>query len=346
MKIYHLSHNDLDGYGCQFITSKIFKNIRYFNSNYGDEVLTRFNSILEDIKESEKEEIQILITDVNLTLKEADFVDKEVKKLIEEGFVVNLQLLDHHITGIDCRDKFSWYHLDDTKSASMLTFDFFKEKHNIESFAEIIKVINAIDIWLEDDKYFEFGKVLQRAVNHDSKEISTFLFPDEARAYKFHIIDKSIEFLDRDSSNIDLDENIYFIKKEFLRAELPNNTLDNISAQNIVKLLKDNKDEMSIFYKGQKGLLTYMIGPVSIVANEFLKQNSEFDFFMDFNYKGTVSFRANNKIDVSQMAKHLADGGGHKNASGGKIKGFKEAYNYKSIKNFITKHIEKKEETV
>ncbi|EHD3994754.1 3'-to-5' oligoribonuclease B, partial [Campylobacter jejuni] len=37
MKIYHLSHTDLDGYACQFIVKFYFKNVKFYNSNYGKE---------------------------------------------------------------------------------------------------------------------------------------------------------------------------------------------------------------------------------------------------------------------------------------------------------------------
>ena len=35
MTIHHLSHTDLDGYGAQVITNHYFKNVKFYNSNYG-----------------------------------------------------------------------------------------------------------------------------------------------------------------------------------------------------------------------------------------------------------------------------------------------------------------------
>ncbi|MDC7793959.1 3'-to-5' oligoribonuclease B, partial [Campylobacter coli] len=35
MKIYHLSHTDLDGYACQYILNFFFKNVNFYNCNYG-----------------------------------------------------------------------------------------------------------------------------------------------------------------------------------------------------------------------------------------------------------------------------------------------------------------------
>ncbi|EKD4664628.1 3'-to-5' oligoribonuclease B, partial [Campylobacter jejuni] len=50
MKIYHLSHTDLDGYACQFIVNFYFKSVKFYNSNYGKEINENFNSIIGDIE--------------------------------------------------------------------------------------------------------------------------------------------------------------------------------------------------------------------------------------------------------------------------------------------------------
>ena len=38
MKLFHISHTDLDGYGCQLITKEYFKEGFFYNANYGLEV--------------------------------------------------------------------------------------------------------------------------------------------------------------------------------------------------------------------------------------------------------------------------------------------------------------------
>ena len=35
--VYHLSHIDLDGYGCQYLTQQCFETIECYNANYGPE---------------------------------------------------------------------------------------------------------------------------------------------------------------------------------------------------------------------------------------------------------------------------------------------------------------------
>ena len=52
---------------------------------------------------------------------------------------------------------------------------------------------------------------------------------------------------------------------------------------------------------------------------------------MDINGRKNVSLRANDKVDVSQIAKELFGGGGHANASGGRCDTFKDSFVYDEI---------------
>ena len=38
MNFFHLSHTDMDGFGCQLISKKIFPDGYFLNANYGLEV--------------------------------------------------------------------------------------------------------------------------------------------------------------------------------------------------------------------------------------------------------------------------------------------------------------------
>jgi oligoribonuclease NrnB/cAMP/cGMP phosphodiesterase (DHH superfamily) len=99
---------------------------------------------------------------------------------------------------------------------------------------------------------------------------------------------------------------------------------------------------LTIKYKGHKGILGFNLGNTSILGNKFLVQNPDYDFFMDLNSRGTFSLRSADRLDVSKMAQDIAGGGGHKNASGGKIDGFRESFIYADIKEFVEDFINKK----
>ena len=346
MKFFHLSHTDLDGYGCQFITNKIYKDPIYYNANYGLEVKLFIEDILTKIKQlPSSTEIFFLITDLNLTPDESKNLDHQIKILNNNGYNITLQLLDHHGTGEKSAAKYDWYYLDTSRSATKITFDYYNSnneqfKNSYDSnFIKLIEAINAVDIWLEDDPLFEFGKVCMSMISK-SYEINNVLFNTQSREYKFYLLSQALNFVDKQDGHILLDENIYKIKKEFLKLESKNDTIDNLSSQYLVKSLDKKKDQLTVYYKDKKGLLTYTLGGISIPANAFLKANEDYDFFIDINRRGRAGFRANNNLDVSKLAQKLAGGGGHPNASGAAFKDFKETVIYENVRNYIQKKLD------
>ena len=339
IKLFHLSHIDLDGYGCQYLTTKYFKNINCYNANYGAEVTSRIKEIIFDIKKSQlfypNQEIMILITDLNLTPKESAWIEKEAKELD-----VELQLLDHHATGQTSADRYKWYHLDSSKSATLITYNWLQNLYKFDlenNLLDVVKTINAIDIWLSDDKFFELGKVCLGMIA-GSREINKIVFPDNDRAFKLFLIDSIQSVISEENSNILLDDNLHSIKKEFFIDD-KNDTKDNLVASYITNLLGKDKDRFKIFYKNYKGVLGYNIGSSSIIGNRFLLDNPDYDFYMDISSRGSFSLRSNDKLDVSIMAQEIGNGGGHPNASGGKIEGFKNSFVYEKVKLAIIEHI-------
>jgi len=341
MKFFHISHTDLDGFGCQLTTQKIFPDAVYYNANYGMEVKIVLKDVLEKIALLDKtEEVLLLITDLNLTTDESKGLDKAIKNLNDDGFTIKLQLLDHHGTGQKSADKFDWYFLDTARSATQITYDYFSQNYPTfkdacpKDYEKLIQAINAVDIWLEDDELFEFGKVCMSMISK-SYEINNSLFNAQSREYKFFLLTQTLQFVGIENGHIKLDENVYHLKKEFLKLENTNNTLDNLSSNYLVQSLASKKDDLTVYYKDKKGLLTYNLGGISIPANAFLKANPDFDFFIDINRRGRSGLRANNNLDVSILAQKLAGGGGHPNASGAAFKDFKETVIYNDVKSYI-----------
>ncbi len=340
MKLFHLSHTDLDGYGCQFISKKIYPDAMYYNANYGLEVKANLKLILDDIQLSTSKDVLFLITDLNLTIDESKKLSKDIEKLNSEGFNIKLQLLDHHGTGQKCANKYDWYYLDTSRSATKITYDYFVENYEEFSllcssdFNLLIKAINAVDIWLEDDELFEFGKVCMTMIAK-AFEINNTLFNTDNRLYRFNLLDNALKFVAKENGHILLDEQIYHIKKEYLQLDKNNDTMDNLSSKYLVKMLDDQKESLTVNYKNHKGLLTYTLGNISIPANRFLKENADYDFFIDVGRRGRASMRADNKLDVASLASKIGKGGGHPNAAGTAFDDFKETINYNDIKTYI-----------
>jgi len=341
---HHLSHIDLDGYSCQLILEYTpYKRYNY-NANYGAEVKEQLSVIIDAIKASH-EPAYILITDLNLNADEAKWLHNEVKKLQEKGQDIELQLLDHHGSGEESAKKYEWYYLDTNRCATKITYEFAKEHFELNEptwMQKYVDVVNAVDLWKQEEhENFEYGKVCMRLVT-ETRELNRVMFAKDDFNYKISLLHKAAEMIDTPRAPIVLDEQIHTLKKEFFKSD-EDDTLDNLATKYIVKLLGKAKEENTIYYKGYRGYLSYGVGNTSIIGNGFLTTYPEYDFIVDVSYRGTMSLRANNKVSVSQIAKEWAGGGGHPNAAGGRIQGFKEQYRYDKVKQQIERIINDQE---
>ena len=345
--LIHLSHTDLDGYGCQFLTKEYFKEGLFFNANYGLEVKLSLEKILIEINENLDKEIFFLISDLNLTFNESKKLNNDINTLNENGAKIKIQLLDHHGSGEKSAAKFDWYFLDTSRCATKIVYEYINteldgfSQSRREELDPLVKAINAIDIWLEDEvKYFEFGKVCLRLINKAS-EVNSSLFPDLNRDYRIYLLNEAAKYVEKDNGNIELDNEVHFIKKRFLQLDDKDDTIDNLSAVYLVNILGNKKEDLTVTYKEHKGLLTFSLGSISIPANAFLKANKDYDFFIDISRKGNASFRADGVVDVSVLAEKMAKGGGHPNASGARFVDFKETIIYDNVKTFIQQKLKR-----
>jgi len=342
--IHHLSHIDLDGYSCQLIMKFTPYKIFNYNANYGAEVRQKLEMILENIKENNEASL-IFITDLNLTADESRWLNSEVNKLNEMKKDIKITLLDHHGSGEESSKKYEWYYLDTTRCATKITYDYVKKHFEFDepSWMEgFVNVVNAVDLWKQEEvANFEYGKVCMRLVN-ETRELNRVMFSTEDTKYKLSLLLEASKFLNEENAPIILDEKIHSLKKAFFKKD-KDDTLDNLSTKYIVELLGKARKEKTIYYKGYKGFLSYGVGNTSIIGNGFLTTYPEYDFIVDVSYRGTMSLRANNKVSVAQISKEWANGGGHPNAAGGRIIGFKEQYRYDRVKKQIEKIINDKE---
>lgn len=368
MKIFHLSHIDLDGYGCQYITQNFFKDIVFFNANYGKEVGVRLKSIIQAIQQEETQNLRdsyprqkneyesnkilILITDLNLSLQECKFLQKSLEYLKIQGSGtknIEILLLDHHITGQENALLYDWYHIDTSRCASKITYEYLKSRFELldpskEKFLDsLVNVINAVDIWKEEDSGFELGKVLMRMIT-SSTEINRFMFDAQNRDHKFKMLDFVKNYIHLSNSAVEYDNNVFRLKKIALNGDPNKQTMDDIISLAQVQLLESIKEECSVIYEDKLGIVSYSIGGVSVLGNLFLKRNPEFSFYIDVGPRGNVSLRANGDCDVSLLSKKCFGGGGHKNAAGGRCENFKESFLYEDIRLQILHSLEREEQ--
>ncbi len=342
--IHHLSHIDLDGYSCQFVMKYTPYEITNYNANYGAEVKSKLEIILENITKAKKTAL-ILITDLNLSADESKWLTHEVSKMNKNKFDLKITLLDHHGSGAQSAKKYDWYYLDESRCATKIVYDYVKENFEFDEpswMEKYVNVVNAVDLWKQEEfENFELGKVCMRLVT-ETRELNRVMFANEDNNYKLSLLKKASTFIDKENAPIILDASIHSIKKEFFKVDA-DNTLDNLATTYVVGLLGSKRATHTIYYKGYKGYLSYGVGNTSIVGNGFLLAYPEYDFIVDVSYRGAMSLRANYQVSVAQISKEWAGGGGHPNAAGGRIMGFKEQYRYDKVKQQIEFLISDKE---
>ena len=341
---YHLSHIDLDGYSCQLVMAQTPHTMISYNANYGAEVMERLEEIIDTIKKA-KQTATILISDLNLYPEEAKWLHHEVKKLNEGGWEITITLLDHHGSGKDTAALYDWYFLDTQRCATKIVYEYAIENYGLESggwLEEFVKVVNAVDLWKQEEvEDFEYGKVCMRLIS-DAKELSRVMFSAEDRAYKLAMLEQAAQMRNLPDANIVLDEALHKMKKDFFKDGI-DNTLDNLSTKYIVELLGTKRSTMTIYYKGWRGFLSYGLGNTSIIGNGFVTAFPDFDFIVDVGTRGTMSIRGHDQVDVAMMAGEWVGGGGHPNAAGGRINGFKEQFRYDKVKRQIEDLLSNKE---
>lgn len=283
--VYHLSHIDLDGYFCQYLSTKKFKKIKYFNANYGNEVFKNIKKIFKEAKKDDK----IIITDLNLTFKEAEYINN----FYEKGF--DITLYDHHISENNLENKFKWYFVDKSKSASKI----FSEKENIQS--TFTDAVNSYDIWTENDNLI-LGCLLSEFINKEP----LFYFNEDKVLFFNAYFDffEGKEFLE-----IETNENL-FIKKYL------NNYDNNISVK--MNLSKKYMEDMPLIPIKQKYIFLFDLDReyFQYVSQYILKDNPNYIVVL-ISKNGRLSFRS--KIEDVNYLSSFFRGGGHKNAAGGTL---------------------------
>lgn len=342
--IYHLSHTDLDGYSCQLVMAQTAHTMISYNANYGAEVMDRLEQIVEQIKKTKQTAI-ILITDLNLYPEEAKWLNTEVNRLNESGWNITITLLDHHGSGKDTAAQYPWYNLDTERCATKITYDYACEHYGLKAggwLEAFVSVVNAVDLWHQNEEDdFEYGKVCMRLIS-ETRELNRVIFADEDRAYKLALLEEAATMRFHENAHIALDEALHKMKKSFFKDGI-DDTLDNLSTKYIVALLGTKRSTMTIYYKGWRGFLSYGLGNTSIIGNGFLTAFPDYDFIVDVSTRGTMSLRGHNRVDVAMMAGEWAGGGGHPNAAGGRIQGFKEQFRYDKVKRQIEDLLANKE---
>lgn len=347
-RIFHISHNDLDGYGSQFIVSRIFYNVAYFNSDYKDIDYT-INQAIKQIKMeilAAKPPKLLLITDVNLTLESAESLNKKIKGLPVK---VDLKLIDHHATGKDCVKKFDWYHVDTTCCAARLTYQWLKPWLNSEndSYLDALStLVNVTDLWLTDDPQFNLANLMSDVIFDRPLMIKEM--EEYHRNYLFQHICEIFEHIQKGNDLETIERDFYSIRLNYLRAcGIDEAIIDdkNISLEGkyhllILKYLQEAPPPI-INIEGYKVAIFFRWLGVTFqhVSSRYLEQHRHIDIAMRVGSNARLSMRSRkDNIDLGVLSRKYFNGGGHPQAAGGTLK-VRQLLNMKEVSSQIQRAI-------
>lgn len=322
--IYHLSHTDLDGYGAQFMLKAAGLQTHCFNADYRDIPLA-VDKIVEQIIEA-GEPASLLMTDLNLTLDQAEQIDRRIKKL---KVPTTLQLLDHHATGADCAAKFDWYYLDTERCATKLAFesvaDLMPEAQR-EQFALRADFVDMGDRWLKDELLFRKALYLLGLVMQDDHLAPPL--SDLKRQYRFHLIEWFFQAHERGENLEAIERGLYDARKKFLdgriddaqinNPELPLNDKFHILAASVL-------DETTVPLLDIDGVRTgvFFNWPHDVwrgVIMDMMETRQKMDMAIGVRGNGKLSLRANPGVDAGAISAKYFRGGGHPGAAGGELR--------------------------
>jgi oligoribonuclease NrnB/cAMP/cGMP phosphodiesterase (DHH superfamily) len=340
-KIYHISDTDLDGYASQYLMSLTDENIENYNVRvHGVEKV--IDIVLRQIKQEKPKSCLLLITDLSFGVNIIEKINKfkGFNRLIK----FEVQLLDHHKTHQKSA-KEDWYHYDISKCATSLTADYILSNFSLddkkqEKISFISNLVNAHDIWIEDDPLHHKGNFLSDLVFN----LKIFeKFPDLKRDLTFKFIDyMSTKF--SDGISIIEAERLYpdmisSILQEISDIDTTNKdkinkvNIDNVPSKHklffLAYLAFEKMDFETIYYDNSFDFLkpTYSLkacfdfepGLFQYLSHYYLDYHPELDFLMNITFNGSASMRSKGTVDVEKIAKIEFNGGGHQNAAGFKV---------------------------
>ncbi len=322
--VYHLSHTDLDGYGAQFMLKAAGVNTRCFNADYRDIPLA-VDAIVEEILAA-NEPAALLLTDLNLTLDQADQIDKRIKKL---KVPTSLQLLDHHATGAEVAAKYGWYYLDTERCATKLAFESVADRFDDARRAQYALRADFVDMgdrWLKDEPMFRKTLYLLGLVMQDDH-----LAPPLSgvkRDYRFHLIEAFFTRHERGENLETIERALYDTRKAFLRdrieeAEVENPDIPLNDKFHILsaRLLDDTTVPMLTIDGVRTGI--FYSWPHEVwrgVIMDMMETRKVMDMAISVRGNGKLSLRANPGVDAGAISAKYFKGGGHPGAAGGELK--------------------------
>jgi len=301
-KIFHVTHNDLDGIGARIIAE-------FYIKPYCSEFVVQNNSEFDmrflDWKEVEKADV-ILFTD--MTPFPRAMYDKLVNELKKEIYI-----FDHHQTGYDELGSLPNYFFSIDRCGTKILYDFLTENKRKEKIIkDFVELVNTYDMWFTETELWEKGKSVHNILwgSMDWKKYNDMTDTDRCKKFVDNQLNKFL-------NNLDNNYFFYTYEDEIVKKANKKENSAYEEAKRNLKLRLDNS--------GGKYIYTECQSKVSLVAYRLLK---EFKDIVDYIIihptwpenssgikNGKLSLRSNSYFNVKTIAEKWK-GGGHSNASG------------------------------
>jgi len=334
-----ITHTDADGYGCRFVLEEAdFKFKTVIHTDYGLEGY--LVDLIKTLLKSGLDFKKVMITDLSLKF---DTI-KSIKDL-----KLDIHIIDHHLTTERIIDELNSLDVmvdyDSTMSATKLAFELYKHEikyHNV--YDDLIEMINSGDIFKQND-YFKLGLTLSDTVKNE--DIMLYDRYDEINSlekfsfnnYRYNeYYGNFIKKFYRNIIEIDpkLPSTLDDIFNITIDATGPASRFEAIIDRNVdlIKSRLGNGSAKLVSNDNHKIIILDSVAKLSYLSFVFFERNPDIDGLIFVNREsGTLACRSsvNSDLDMSMLVSIITNGngGGHKNAAGGK---FQDIMGYKTYK--------------
>ena len=284
MQTYLITHDDLDGAGCEVIIRKTFdaETVIAVHTDYKN-----INQILHEVllKVENDSDSRLLITDISPEGKRTESLLDRLDTLYQADREV--LLVDHHATTAHL-SRYSWVvHVQDV-CATRILYGMYKTTVSDDVTDAFTKAVDAYDRWQLDSSYRPRGEDLNRL-------------------YYFYGYER---FVSRFSVNPE-DDKLAAGLVQMLREK---------EDRDVSQAVEESEDYNQVLRKDSQGRVYYLLlveTYVSQVCHKILDTKPEVDYVVNLVLsKGKVDLRSrDNGVDVAEIAKRNG-GGGHKPAAG------------------------------
>lgn len=325
MRIKHISHLDLDGYGSTILTEILhyFVPAGYYEMETDNILPNRLNNIMKEVIENLDYWDRVIITDLAINQELLDMINNSKNP-------EKIRVFDHHKCDLKnlpdniIVTKDSPIHKGKLTCATELYFNFLRNDPiydmvkisgndtAVEYFVECVRVYDTFEFWKTRNE----PENCQYESYVDAPRLNTLfhiLERDDFKQYMFYYLLKSNQRMSLTRSN----EKYPYISEVLALEANKNNRYVDAALRRLIKtdlcctIWRDNKATKLNYHIGV--IFAEKNGPV--IGNTACENNNELDFCAVVSNNQVSLYTNKENIDVSSIAK-LFGGGGHEEAAG------------------------------